>query len=609
MNLRMKKSLFIATLIAFSCSTIQNEPGTNNGTGTGTGDPIDPNKISYVDIYDPVGDCNYFTYPQTTRIPEKHWVCSDVENRADRNDLGVKESTGGLQYHLLAQSLAGLVNSAMDKGEIDFGLWLQCDGETYKAAKANLGEELGVKNAIELATGEFKSLIDGYVLTDVENNPESNIVATVAAHVYNSIIVDVRDKDIFDAAGFEMKYDARTKTTVDAWAAFKDKCSNKALIMMPVQMGELREYAIKNGLFIVNLNKSYGTSTGEKNTALVDEILAWLEPNAPVLGWEQGYEEEFVDKISRYATTLLASDISYNHSLTSAGAVGRQEQLLSAVVNPATIKYDEKGNYVSFFMSDGDNYQWVVNNQFVDEYYGTPSSALAKMSFGMCSQSLCQLAPDRFKQIYQQQKSNSTLMECFGGGYFYVDTYSIKRGNRAANLKVLAERTAKHMRQHRLKVLHLMAWDWDSDEAQEAYQIFIDANDQLEGIVTIEYDPYSGGRGEMLWFENKKGYDIPVVSTKYALWQDYNNEKDGTGDPTTVAGYLKNSDCKSEQSFAAVVVHAWSEFSGFKAGSATLECIYKSPSTVKPVNIQELIWRIRMEYRPEQTKQFLATIR
>lgn len=600
----MKKILlFIAyTFVCVACSL------SDNVESAGDGD-TNPDAVSYMDIYDPVGDCSYFSYPQTTRVPQKHWVCTDVENRSDRNSLTLSDSKRGLQYHLLAQSLAGLVNRAMDEGTVDFGLWLQCNGEAYDAAKANLGVELGKKTAIELATGELKSMIDGYVLTDVVNNPESGVVAAVASHVYNSVIVDVRDKSIFDNAGLVMKYDARQKTTADAWVEFKEKCSNKALVLMPVQMGELREFAIKNELFLINLNKQYGTDAGGQNIELLEEVLAWLQPNAPVLGWEQVSEDKFVDKISRHAATLLASDISFNHSLTSAGAVKRQKQTLSTVTNPKMIRYNDKGNYVSFFLSDGDNYQWVMNDLFVNEYYGLSSGIAAKMSYEMCSQALCQLAPDRFEQIYKRQKKNMTFMECFGGGYFYIDTYSIEKGNRAENLKVLAERTASHMRQHRLKVLHLMAWEWDSEKAKEAYQAFIDANDQLEGIVTVEYAPYSGGRGEILWFTNKDDYDIPVVSTKYALWQNYNNATDGTGDPLTVAGYLRDSDCQSPQSFAAIVVHAWSDFDGKKAGAAAFDCISAAPSSVKPVDLQELIWRIRMEYRPEQTNKFLNTIR
>ena len=53
--------------------------------------------------------------------------------------------------------------------------------------------------------------------------------------------MDVRDKAYFDSQGYSMLYDARAKSTADAWYEFKDKCSNKALVVMPVQTGELRE--------------------------------------------------------------------------------------------------------------------------------------------------------------------------------------------------------------------------------------------------------------------------------------------------------------------------------------------------------------------------------
>src|SRR5690606_34179460 len=129
--------------------------------------------------------------------------------------------------------------------------------ESYSLSKKalnNLGvSEQGGQSAIELARNTYgesdgvhiqiKDLFSGYVLTDVNNNPESNIVASVASSIYNAIIVDVRDKAKYDAAGYSMQYDARTKNTADAWREFKDKVSNKALVVMPVQTGELRDFA------------------------------------------------------------------------------------------------------------------------------------------------------------------------------------------------------------------------------------------------------------------------------------------------------------------------------------------------------------------------------
>jgi len=132
--------------------------------------------------------------------------------------------------------------------------------------------EQGMQNGLELACNEYssvdgvkvqlKGMFDGYVLTDVKNNPESGVVASVASHVYNSIIVDIRDKEYFEKAGYKMKYDATRKTTVDAWREFRNKCSKKALVIMPVQTGELREFAIKKPSVCIEPEQGTGRRWG-----------------------------------------------------------------------------------------------------------------------------------------------------------------------------------------------------------------------------------------------------------------------------------------------------------------------------------------------------------
>ncbi|MBQ7194836.1 MAG: hypothetical protein IJS07_04315 [Bacteroidales bacterium] len=582
--------------------------------------PSDSGAVDYLRMVDPISDKGQYYMPLPTRAPKKYWTIVNVVGADGRNNPGLADSGKGLQYHLLAQSLAGLVNRALEEGRTDVGIWLECSGESYSGSLSYLGPEIGRQTAIELATKTYgdvdgvhvnvRDLIDGYVLTDVVANPESNMAATVAAHIYNSIIVDVRDKAIFDEAGYTMKYDARTKTTQDAWNEFGARCSRKALVVMPVKTGELREFAIRNGLFIFNLNKQNGTKDAGQNTTLFNTVLSSLEPGAPVLGWEQGVgEDEFVGKVSRYGCLMLAADWSYNHTLTSINYKERQKPLLAAVVNPLNIDYSRKKNFLAFYLSDGDNYQWVMGDGYVNNFMGLSQNASSRMSYGLCSEALCQLCPARFEQLYAHQNPRGTIMETFGGGYFYVDTFSAKRGNRVENLRMIARKAAAHMRQHRIKVLHLMAKDWSCDAAKEAYQIFIDENDQLEGIITIQYYPYSGGRGKMLWFTNKAGYDIPVVSTDYDLWKDVSNADIGTGTPKEVAEFMAADFAGKELSFSPVVVHAWSTFGTGRGAAAAQGCISQAPSTVEAVSIQELIWRIRMEYRPEQTAKYLKTIK
>lgn len=70
-----------------------------------------------------------------------------------------------------------------------------------------------------------------------------------------------------------------------------------------------------------------------------------------------------------------------------------------------------------------------------------------------------------------------------------------------------------------------------------------------------------------------------------------------------------------------MIVHAWSTFKDIgesldeiaeneeggeiRGASAAEMCARRLNNDYEVVNIQELIWRVRMHYRPEQTKKYL----
>ncbi len=616
----------------------QNGGGNDDNNGDNDYEP-NPDAVPYLNIYDPIADAGQYTFPEMTVRPKKYWNCVYVLGAADRNALGQTDQTRGLQYHLLCQSIAGLANSAVDEGRSETGVWMGARDytgrEAYGLSAAALNgmgiTEQGYQTGMELAKNNYgpadgvhlqiKDYFDGYVLTDVENNPESNIVASVASHVYNSIIVDVRDKAGFDAAGYTMKYDATRKSTADAWREFRDECSNKALVVMPVGTGELRDFAIKNDLFVLNINKRNGDPSSGQNLDLFAEALQWLEPGAPVFGWEQGVSEDlFVARSSRLGHPWVPSDWLYNLPLTSLTYGSRQTSTLAKVENPRSIDYKLKKNFVAFWLTDGDNIQWMMND-FVDGFYLNADAASMKMGFGIPVGNLAMTSPERFADIVNRQKPEYTLIEALGGGYLYADTFG-ESENRRERLAEVAERVGASMRQHRVKVLGLIAHDVGSGAAREGFQAYVDANDQLEGIVAIQYSPYAGGEGEVMWMTNKKGYDIPVITVKYSLWNFGNRNTAREGTPAYVAGKLKDE--SRDESFSLVAVHAWSRFKDIGnsndplaendggnrngAGAAVL-CMKHLNNDFKVISVQEMIWRTRMRYREEQTKKFLRTIR
>lgn len=566
-----------------------------------------------------VPDGKLYSMPEMKKKPRKFWTCTGVVSIDNRNSINETETMQGLQYHLLCQSLAGLTNRMVEEGKSDVAVWLYDHGgkASYKVSKQALEDmgicEQGVQNGLELACSDYESVdglrvqlkgfFDGYVLTDVKNNPESGIVASVASHVYNSIIVDVRDKEYFEKAGYSMKYDATHKTTLDAWHEFKDKCSNEALVIMPVQTGELREFAIKNNLFVLNLNKKQGDPRSGQNVDLLEEVLAWLQPNVPVYGWEQGVsEDQFVARISKSGHPMIPCDWSYNHSLTSLLYTERQQPVQAQSFNPKLIDFDKKRNYVSFFLSDGDNIQWMMQD-FATGFYDVPEAIEVKMSYGLPVSTLSMMAPAQLHNLMNLRRDECSVLEMLGGGYYYIDTYS-QNNNRNDNLKIAAERLAVSMRRYHVGLLGVMAMNVKSAASREAYQAFVDANDRLEGIIALQYSPYAGGGGEVFWVTNKNGYDIPVITVRYSLW-DRIHEREGS--PDFIASKLKAE--AQVESFSAICVHAWSRFEGNAHGAAAARlCAGKLDGRFEVVNMQELVWRLRMSRHPEQTLEYLNKI-
>ncbi|MBQ6081583.1 MAG: hypothetical protein IJS70_03560 [Bacteroidales bacterium] len=580
--------------------------------------------VEYSKLVDPLADAGQFFIPEPEFTPAAYWNLSYNGNYGSRNTVRKQNGTEsnkfvGLQHYLLFQSLAGIVNKACIEGRSNIAIWTEMSGTGYSAEKAALDAvckgEIGVQNVYELLTKEYqpwnginptvKHLVKGYVLTDVVGNPESANAAAVAAHIYDAIIVDKTDESLIKALGFNKLYDCSSMSVAQAFNEFKDKCNNTALVLMPVSTGEWRDYVIANRLFVMNLNKKYASGAAE-NAALFSHVLDWLKPCSQVLGWEQGCGEDvFVNRVSKHGHMVLAADWSYNHTITSRMYRSRQPSDIVATINPRNIDYNLKKNFISYFLTDGDNYQFIITDNFESNYYCLNSAASTKCAFEIGTQSLIQLAPTRFTRLVQKQPSpQCTIMETFGGGYYYVDTFSTEgeaAANRSANLKTLAERTAAHMRQHGIKVLHVMAQDLSSNKTKEALQAFVDANDQLEGITAVQYSPYIGGGGEIIWLKNKAGYDIPCITAKYMLWADLNFT------PDIVTSEMMQRE--SPPSFSAVCLHAWSNFGGRISTDVAAMCEQRLNSSFKAVSIQELIWRVRMAHDKDQTIEYLKTIK
>lgn len=606
----MKKYLFCLIPLLMACE--------DSKTAENRGDDYNGPKRDYFAEVDKSDNCGQYWTLEPTVAPKGYYVCTGTDfgdfGRYEVNKTALLE---GLQYANMCQSLAGIVNRAVENKESDYAIWLgeSQNSKSYTLCQQDLMEQgIYKKTAGDgialLKSGIFSNLIKGYVLTDVVNNRESSTVAAVASHVYSAIIVDVRDKAIYDAMGLKMLYDATQKTTVDSWKEFKDKCNNKALVLMPALTNDMKDFAIANNLFVINMRND-----GKHNWDLLSEVLDWLKPGSPVYGWEDLDEHSFVQVVSEKGHLMVPCNFYMNLPLTSLNYSQKQEGLLANVINPGKIDYsdNDKNKYVSYYLSDGDNVQWIFHIWY-DGWFKHAQAKEVKMAYGIPSTNLDMIAPAVYKNIVTNQDPENTLVENCGGGYIYIDAYASQKETQKY-LDNLAGKVTVNMRQHRMKVLGLFTNDAKSENAKNGYKTFIEANNWLEGIIVVQYAPYNGGHGETYWYKNSDGIDIPVITVRYTLW-NFGYNKEGQGTPAYVAKLLKDE----QPDFSLVDIHAWSTFADIGSSNdllgetlngnvsgagAAVMCQRRLPSNFKCVSLQELIWRMRMKHNKEQTTKLV----
>lgn len=607
------KKIMIATFVFVSilisgCNLYQSPDPRDFG-----GDEENDKKL-YIEQYDPIADEGQYWLPKQ-KLGTNYWIVVNATSNTKSFD------DNNLQNHILAESIIGLTALAVNEGTSSTMVWTDSPNSNYAEVLDQIGLiQNGSQTTWELLEkhDNVKSHIDGYVLCKTRYQESIN-VATVASHVYRSVIVDEYYEDKIIELGYELKYDARNKTMEDAWSEFKDKCNNDALVLMPTLTGNLKSFAIANRLMSVNYNKKMGNSF-DNNKEIFKEALDWLNPLSPVIGWESGLGEDvFVGLVSKSGNMMVPSDWIWNTTMMSGDYENRQLGL-AQVTNPQFIDFDESLHYASFFLTDGDNVQWMMNNFRVGDYYANELNSDVRMSFGLPVANLSMISPYQLNRLFNEQAPNNTLIEFGGGGYYYPDNFGINK-NRTELLDGIAKKVGSHMKQHRVKVLGLLCKDVNSAESKEAYEAYIKNNNQLVGIIAVQYNPYAGGDGEIMWFTNSEGIDIPVVTVKYAIWNHGNYNQPNQGTPTYISQKLNELSEQSSTSHSLVAVHAWSRFKDIGDSDDALEenkggstvgiypvswCVNKLNSKTKVVNVEELIWQIRMHEKPEQTEAILT---
>ena len=522
---------------------------------------------------------------------------------------------------MLLESLSGLSAQAVNEGTFDEMIWINVNSNSYKKIYDQTLVALNIQRVKNMDIWPLikylkdKKVIKGFVLyksdkkrkksyASYEDTDYSSNVATVYSSLTKGVLIDeslvVKAKEY----GLRMLKDARFESPELCFKTNKSKLNNSSALSVPPTVSNLRDYAISQKIMLYADNKD-----------LIDKVLEWVKPLSPILGWGCGDEYDFTSIISRWGDYNTATNWCWNLPLISS-VKPKVELKRAKEISINEINFNDTSSYHAFVMSDGDNMQWTMSS-FLDNpaYLGSKEREKVKLSWTLCPTNLSIISPFTWNSIADVQTLKFSYLE-YGGGYQYPDLFAINRPNRIELLREFARRINFHLKELDIKIFGFICRDVSSKEAQEAFQIYAEEMEDITGMLAVQYFPYEL-EGNIYWKKNKKGIDIPVVTARYSIWNEVNKNRPHAGAPEFVASLINrdaiSAESNNDYTLSWTIVHAWSDFDlssklcekpavGINTVKASEMLLIDN---VKTISANELLWRIRMKFRPEQTKLVL----
>ena len=521
---------------------------------------------------------------------------------------------------MLLESLSGLAAQAVNHEVFDEMVWIETDSPSYQQIFESSLKELNIKQLTYMDVWELlgylkkKKIVKGYIAYQADKstgdlysrrkeiNCSSN-VATVYASILQGVLADESLLERMKQQGIRQLKDVRNETPEQCFEKNKKHLNNSSAASIDPQVTNCRDIAIAQKLMVY-----YDTN------ALSSRILEWVTPLSPILGWNCGDEDEYTGEITRWGHYNTASNWCRNLPLIMAAS--DQTPLLKADEIDATeIDWNTHTSAHSFVMSDGDNMQWTMGN-FLDTplYYGNKNEERTPLSWTLCPINLSVVSASTWNRLVATKEKQTSFVE-YGGGYQYPDEFAQKRPNRAELLKQFAQRINWHFKKLNLKLFGFICKDVFSEASRQALEIYAREIEGLTGMLAVQYDPYNMG-GDIIWVKNAKGIEIPVVTARYSIWADLFNLPT-RGAPDYIASSINRDAAKAaatgETDLSWTIIHAWS---GFDTTIASTDLPQKGYNVarqadkmlsplVRNISLNELLWRIRAMYRPEQTKNIV----
>lgn len=460
-------------------------------------------------------------------------------------------STEGIYVNL--KRCGGYADNAYDR-------WLnemvQYDGVTVEVVEEDTTKTGDAATPYYQMMDKFKDQVaktssgkPGYIVFDQQfedgKDPEGNLrkvgsqsvnAACTAAGVTGYLPINVTDKEMFDALGYEEVLDVSDWTEEQAFDEFKDEISTEYLSLTPNAYAENRDLGIALGMFF--LDECYSD-----NDFCQDKLSQKFPAGngAIMMGWSSANEVQQIRQDAMYGFGFLCTVYSLNMTVFSSMGHSTFEQRNSE----EDIKADPDKHYVAFLFTDGDNISWHANDfSFNDGYYGwTVDKEVRKESpFKMgwtTSMTMADLTPAIMR--YEYMKSSPY-------DYFYAGTSgaeimypSLYGEDNKASLTKLAEQTNAFMARTGIEYTEILD---DNVFDEDVLQAYASQPNIKGGFVLANYDYYVSG-GDAQWVDGK-----PFLGVAESFWSDT---------PGRVAYRLNSlpADIDSVNGYTLVKVHCW----------------------------------------------------
>ncbi|MFU0824628.1 MAG: TYR-PHOSPHATASE-2 domain-containing protein [Clostridium sp.] len=439
----------------------------------------------------------------------------------------------------LISSLQGIVNGrsfsqiyTLSSSHPDYNIWLEDLKDNYNVSYTMISDPWEL---IKI----YKNYINGYVLYKRKSpkDPSINNACSLAS-LNNAIVVEESIEDKVKLYGIK-KVIGDCRNTDESWAYENlwNKGLNHSMVIQlsPDKAAPLRDYAIMTKSLVFyesDINK----------TDFRSKVFSSMKGNAVCLGWGP---DEFINvsTASKYGVSVVAADWSYNLTTLSAFPL----KSIPKKASPSIMKEDNV-HYVTFLMSDGDNQQWNLGNNYsVYKWFGNPNRDSLNLGWSM-SPSLYYLSPTVFQMYYKsisnEKAENNFIVPPSGNGYIFPSKFD------KSKLGSFINELNNYMGQVNEKYVAIID---DSSFYDVSLWDKFTLKSNIDGLFYLDYSRHDKFQGKIIWSNNK-----PIVSCRDLLWNNLESE-DELVKRINDRVDLGEIDVKKPSAYTFVYVHVWSK--------------------------------------------------